>query len=378
MKEILFIIPSLSGGGAERVLLNILKYLDREKFKPYLVLFARKGQYLSQLPEDVEVYDLKKKSRFHFFKLIFLLARKLYPQIKPDLVVSFLEYTNLLALIARNFSQVKPAVVISERNYASLALQKKRVKGLRFWLAKKLYPRADKILTVSNRVGEDLTKNYRIGRQKMQTVYNSVDLRYVDRLAKEIYTPEIDKNFLTIVACGRLTQQKNYPLLLQSFAKIYWQINAKLLLLGQGEQRYSLEQLSNKLGLQGRVKFLGFKDNPYKYLAGSDLFVLSSSWEGFPNVILEAMACGVPVISTRCPSGPDEIITDGVDGRLVSVGDVDAMAEAMLKLLKDEPLRKRLADAGRKRAENFRVEKMVAEYEKVFDEVVEQNDHKKE
>ena len=101
----------------------------------------------------------------------------------------------------------------------------------------------------------------------------------------------------------------------------------------------------------------------------SKIFVLSSYWEGFGNVIIEAMACGVPVISTRCPSGPDEIITDGENGLLVPVGDVDALAEAILKLLKDEPLRKRLAEAGRRRAEDFRVEKMVAEYERVFEEV---------
>jgi glycosyltransferase involved in cell wall biosynthesis len=171
-----------------------------------------------------------------------------------------------------------------------------------------------------------------------------------------------------IVACGRLTAQKNHPLLLNSMALVLKQTDARLLILGKGEKKDELEKLTQSLGIEKKVFFLGFKKNHHKYIARSSIFVLSSDWEGFSSVIMEAMACGVSVISTRCPSGPDEIITDGVNGLLVPVGDADAMAGAILRLLKDETLRKKLADAGRSRSEDFRVEKMVAGYEKVFGE----------
>ena len=115
---------------------------------------------------------------------------------------------------------------------------------------------------------------------------------------------------------------------------------------------------------------MGFQGNPYKYIAKATFLVLSSLWESFSIVIIEAMACGVPVISTRCPNGPEEIITAGVNGLLGPAGDVDALAGAMLRLLKDKPLSRRLAEAGRKRAEDFRIEKMVAEYERVFKEAI--------
>ena len=369
-KKILFVIPSLAGGGAEMVLLNILMYLDRGKFIPYLVLFEGKGEYLSQVPADVIIYNLKKKNRFHFFKIILLLAYKIYPKIKPDIVVSFLEYTNLVTLIARKLSWIKPFVVITEHSHITISLKYKRMKKLRTLLVKKLYSQAYKIVLVSKGIAADLIKNYGIAQQKIQVICNGVDLKNIEQAIRESNISGIDENVLTIIACGRLTLQKNYPLLLRSFAKVQNQINSKILILGQGEERYSLEQLAHKLGIQEKVFFLGFQKNPFKYIAKSDIFVLSSSCEGFGNVIIEAMACGVPVISTRCPSGPDEIITEGVNGLLVPVGDVDALTNAILRLLKDKPLRKRLAEAGRKRAEDFRIEKMVAEYERVFEEVV--------
>jgi len=367
-RKILFVIPSLAGGGAEKVLLNLLKYLDRKKFKLCLALFEYKGEYLNQLPEDVVVCDLKKRSRFDFFKLIFLLAYKVYPKVRPDIVVSFLEYTNLVAILSRKFSWLKPYIIISECSHFTISVKYKRMRKLRTLLMRKFYPYASKIVSVSKGVANDLIINYGISREKIQVIYNSIDLQHIKRLIKESDFSEFNDKLPTIIACGRLVRAKNYSLLLRSFARVQNQIDARLLILGQGEERLSLEQLSNRLGIQDRVKFLGFQKNPFKYIACADIFVLSSDWEGFGNVIIEAMVCGVPVISTRT-SGPDEIITDGVNGLLVPVGDVNAMAEVILKLLKDESLRRHLIEAGRKRAEDFRVEKMVAEYERVFGEV---------
>ena len=160
--------------------------------------------------------------------------------------------------------------------------------------------------------------------------------------------------------------QKNYPLLLEAFATTQKQVDSKLLILGQGEDRVSLEKLTHKLGIQKKVFFLGFQKNPYKYMAASDIFVLSSFWEGFANVVIEAMACGIPVISTRC-YGPEEIITGGRNGILIPGENPEAMAGAIIRLLKDKRSAGHIAREGRKRAEDFRVEKMIVEYGKVID-----------
>jgi glycosyltransferase involved in cell wall biosynthesis len=369
-RKILFIIPSLNGGGAERILLNIIKLLDREKFTPYLVILENKGEYLDQVPEDTPIYYLNERSKGFIWLIVLSLAYKIYPRIKPDIIVSFIDYANLGSIIARILYVKGVPIVISQHNFTSLSLKNKRLKNILPLLFRVIYPMANKIIAVSKAMAADLTSNFGIARKNMQVIYNSLDLRHIKQLAKESTSSVAKEAIPTIVSCGRLTKQKNYPFLLRSFAKVVRQVDAKLLILGQGEEKASLEQLSFDLGIRNKVEFLGFKKNPFVYMANADIFVLSSDWEGLPMVILEAMACGVPVISTRCPSGPDEIITDGVNGLLVPTGDVEAMAEAIIKLLKDKPLRQRLAEGGKKRAEDFNAERMVIEYQNVFESTI--------
>lgn len=369
-KKILFVIPSLAGGGAERVLLDILTHLNREKFTPHLALFEKKGEYLDQISKDVTVYDLNKRNRVDFFKLIFLLAYKIYPDIKPDIVVSFLDYTNLVTLVSKGLSFVKPKVIITEHGNLARSHKNERRKNIRGLFTRTFYPLSDKIIAVSQGTMRDLKKNFNIPTNKAKVIYNGVNVEAVTKLAQEGVDGYgfRDKSVPVITACGRLTDQKNYSLLLKAFAKINKRVKANLIILGEGRKSEFLENLIKDLELCDSVFLPGFQMNPFKYIAKSDVFVLSSSWEGFGKVIIEAMACRVSVVSTDCPYGPNEIITENVDGLLVPVGDTDAMAEAILKLLKDELLRKRLAEAGRKRAEDFRVEKMIAEYERVFEE----------
>jgi glycosyltransferase involved in cell wall biosynthesis len=172
-----------------------------------------------------------------------------------------------------------------------------------------------------------------------------------------------------VVAFGRLISRKGFDDLLKAFRIVRDKMKSRLIIIGDGEEHNNLQNLSYSLSLEDDVTLTGYLDNPYEILSSADVFVLSSRWEGFGNVIIEAMACGVPVISTDCPYGPNEIITHGVNGLLVPVGDVQAMAEAIVTLLRDRALRTSLAEAGRKRAQDFSVDKMVAEYEKVFERV---------
>jgi len=239
-------------------------------------------------------------------------------------------------------------------------------------IVRHLYPHADRIIAIAKGVKRDLLDFLSLHSEKVSVVYNAIDIAAIDRLKREeVSHPWFQDDIPVLLACGRLAFPKNYPLLLKAFTKVQRYIKAKLLILGEGEEKGSLENLVRELRIKDNVIFLGFQRNPYKFMAKSHVFILSSSREGFPNVLIEAMACGLPVISTRCPSGPDEIITNEVNGMLVPVGNVDALATAIIRLLKDDQLRRRLSEAGRRRAQDFRAEKMMAEYERVFLEVME-------
>ena len=161
-----------------------------------------------------------------------------------------------------------------------------------------------------------------------------------------------------ILAVGRLSAQKDFATLLEAFAKVARARLVRLIVLGEGEERESLSALADELGAASDVDLPGFAQNPYAYMSAADLFVLSSKWEGSPNVLVEAMACGTPVVSTNCPSGPEEILADGAYGPLVPVGDVDGLAEAMIELL-DSPTPPQLL---RDRASDYSVERSTKSY----------------
>jgi glycosyltransferase involved in cell wall biosynthesis len=368
-KKILFVIPSLAGAGAERVLIYLLQYLDRNLFCPILVVFNETNAYVNQVPEDVVAFNLNKKGPLDFFRLISRLS-KIIQREEPDLILSFLTYTNYLTLIATSYSGHKIPVVLTEHNTLSKSLTNERFEYIKKRIIQQFYPKAERIIAVSRGVKADLAEKYFPFPDRISVIYNSVDIEKIDGLTKEkLDHPWFNDDIPIIVSAGRLDVQKDYPLLLKTAASLRDQLVVRLIILGKGRQRKTLEMLAGQLGIDDNVGFMGFKTNPFKYIAKASIFVLSSSFEGFGNVIIEAMACGTPVISTRCPHGPDEIITNGVNGLLVPVGDVDTLAGAILRLLKDEPLRKRFAEEGRKRAEDFLVDKMVAEYERVFEEV---------
>lgn len=364
-KKILFVIPSLVGGGAEHIITNIITHLDNKKYEISLVLFEKKGPYLSQIPDYVEIYDLKKRNRYSFFKLILLLS-SLFIKLRLNTVVSFMTYTNVLVLIAKFISCCRFNLVISVRNYLSHDILNVRFRRIRSFSYKFLFNHADFVVVPSKAMKQDLEKNFNVIQRKIKIVYNPIHLNKLMKLKEdEIKNIRIkEKSFLLTV--GRLTKQKGYPHLLRAYSSIYKEIDEILILLGTGEDEEKLKSLADDLGIQDRVQFLGFQKNPYKFMNRASIFVLSSIWEGFPNVLLEAMACGVPVISTDCSSGPRELITNGKNGILVPSEDEEKLAGAILTLLKDENLRKKLSEEGKKRAEDFRIEKIFPQYEELF------------
>lgn len=370
-KKILFVIPSLAGGGAERVLVLLLKHLNRSRFKPLLVVFNSKKAYKEESIKDIPIICLKKGNRFDFFRLVWELSRLIRRE-RPALILSFLTYTNYLTILAHGLANLRIPLFLNERNNLTSSLKNEKFSMIKKFLVPRLYPKSTGIISLSGGVREDLIANYKIPKEKCFVIYNGIDIKQIKELAsEEVNNPWFKEYIPVIISCGRLTPQKNHPLLIEAMSLILKNdINVRLLILGEGEKRFKLEKLAKDLGISRNLMFLGFQSNPFKYISRATVFVLSSLWEGFGNVIIEAMACGVPVVSTRCPSGPDEIITDGVNGLLVRTGDVNALAKAILRLLKDESLRRRLVEAGIKRAEDFRIKKMVSEYERCFEKAI--------
>lgn len=364
-KKLVFLISSLDGGGAEKVLVDIVTQLDQNKYSIHLILFEKKGVYISSIPHHVEMYDLRKKNRYSFLKIVIQIAY-LFRKLKPDVVLSFMDYTNLVAILAKLLSSRKFTLIISIHTHLRSALFHVRYRLLKVFLYKKFFNYANLVIVPSFGIMYDLVEGFNVSREKIKVIYNPINIVNITRSRDE----SLDKHGMNlgkyILGVGRLKKPKGYPYLLKAYSLISKSIDERLVILGEGEEEYNLKKLAKDLRIQERVLFLGFQRNPYKFMRNATVFVLSSLWESFALVIVEAMTCGVPVISTDCPSGPGEIITNGENGILVPPKDEQALADAILNLLKDENLRKRLAEEGRKRAEDFRIEKILPRYEELF------------
>ena len=363
--SIFFLLPSLRGGGAERVTLHLLAGLDRRLFSPALIMAQREGPYLEAIPPDVEVIALNRgRMRYTLIDLIRILRRR-----QPDILFSAMSHTNTIALLAKGLIRPATRFIVSEHNTLSLAIQTQSFKRLRVALLRYLYRRADAVVAVSQGVAEDLSRVLNLPRQKVTTIYNPVvELSFIDKAEETVDHPwfAYDRRVPVVLGCGRLSKQKGFAYLIQAMACLQHKMAARLVILGKGEQEPALKQLARDLDIQDKVAFLGFQPNPYKFMARADVCVLSSLWEGLPTVLIEAMACGTPVVSTDCPSGPSEIITHEINGLLVPPADAEALAAAILRVLKDKELAQRLSRNGRARAEAFRVEKIVQQYEELF------------
>jgi glycosyltransferase involved in cell wall biosynthesis len=274
-----------------------------------------------------------------------------------------------VVLLSKFIYPKKFYTIVSIHSFVTVYLGRELFASLKQTLVFILYRRAYRVIAVSNGIVPDLKENYRIPLQKIRVVYNGIAIDKIDALAS-IQPDALFFDGITpvVLSCGRLAEMKNFPLLINAFAMLLKKIPARLVIMGAGKQRQSLEKLVSELGIASHVFFTGYMENPFQYMKKSDIFVLSSLYEPFGLVLVEAMVCGTPVISTDCPSGPGEIIEHGVNGLLVPPNDPQALADAMKKVLTSPLLRRKLSSGGRKRALDFSVEKMTAEYERIFDE----------
>ncbi len=370
-RKILFLIGSLGGGGAERALVTVCGSLDRVRFEAAVMVLEDGGVLESELAGDIPILRLEKRSRWDVIRLAGRIKKSIR-EFGPDLVVSHLTYSNILLLLARKLFSLNVPCIIVDHIHLSSAIRRTRFRHLRTILIRHLYGSATMVVNVSRAGTEDLIANFKVDIKKATAIYDPIDLHRIDTLSelKDESTPNLPSTVPVVVAVGRLTPQKDFPTLLRAFLIVANRTNAHLAIIGTGEQREDLEALACSLGIDGRVHFLGFKTNPYPYFGKAECFVLSSLYEGFGIVIVEAMRCGCPVVATDCPSGPGELISHGRSGLLVPIGNPEVLAENIISILTDRKLADLLRDGGRLRAENFDHRAIVGEYVKLFDKVI--------
>jgi len=260
---------------------------------------------------------------------------------QPEAMLSVFGYVNIIACWAWRFAGVRTRLLLNEQNTISLESgNASKWRGrLVPWLIKRFYPWANGIVVVSNGVRDDMAQLTKIPRERITVIYNPsvVGAEVWEKAQAPLDHPWFKPDQPPVlVAVGRLQMQKDYPTLLHAFAKVRKNRPVRLLILGEGKERVPLEELIKELGLEQDISLPGFVMNPYAYMARASLFVLSSRWEGLPTVLIEALCCGTPVVSTDCPSGPREILRDGQYGQLVPVGDVDELARAIEATLKNK------------------------------------------
>jgi len=324
--RVLFFIADLSGGGTERMLSILLRRLPRDMFDLHLCLWRPSYDY--PVPEDVSLHLVEKRRPWDLLKVI-RGSQRLVDELAPDIVFSLLPYTSILTGEALRHCARRPAWICRLGGPPEWELR-----GLmRLW-ARRVLRDADRVIGNSRGVSGAVVAYLGLDPSTVTTLLNPVETQEIGALAQAALPFDRPQNTFVFVHAGRLQPRKDQALLLQAFARVHDR-DTELWILGKGPLEGKLKRLASQLGIADRVRWLGFQENPFRFYRAADCFVLSSRSEGMPNTLAEAMACGIPAISTRCDYGPEEVIEDDVTGRLVPVGDVDAMASAMSELAAD-------------------------------------------
>jgi glycosyltransferase involved in cell wall biosynthesis len=335
--HISFFLPSLNGGGAERITLVLAEGMLNAGHSVDLVLMQPTGEFMKNIPTKVRLIDLKCPRLWTSTPSLMRYLRNEH----PDVLIAAMPLANGIAVWARLLTQSATKIILTEHNSISLVfgdIDIPRYRILQLLIAP-MYPLADAIIAVSKGVSNRLKSLPRVLAGKVHMVYNPAYTPLIDALASEPLndTWMNEKDIPVILSVGRLVKQKDYPTLIHAIDLIRISRPVRLIILGEDQDRHLLESLISKLNLSDIIRLPGFVSNPWAWMSRASVFVLSSLHEGLPTVLIEAMACGTPVVSTDCPSGPAEILEDGKYGILVPVGDSEALADAILQTL-DNPI----------------------------------------
>jgi len=336
-KKIVLFIADFGPGGAERVFANLAGSLSACGFDVVLLVGLLRGAaYLDTIPPAVRVRELGiRHMRYAVPAMIRFLRRE-----RPAVLISARDHSNLAAIFAAKMARTGTRTIATIHQTISQAMKVRKSLRRRLVIRTmlKCVPAADEIVAVSHGAADDFAVLAKIPRDRVQVIYNPVLGPSLDQAASE---PLDHPWFLpgeppVVLGTGRLTAQKDFPNLIQAFALARKTLDARLMILGEGEERPALEQLMQSQHLGDHVALPGVVRNPYAFMKRAALFALSSAWEALPTVLIEALACGCAVVSTDCPSGPREILQDGRLGRLVPVRDPESLAEAIVAGVRGE------------------------------------------
>ncbi len=367
-RRVCFVLPSLAGGGAERAAVHIINALDPVMWHRSMYLFHREGPFLEDVEAGVDLHNGASRSRLGRW----LELRRYLRKTRPDLVMSFLSFFTVLS--AARLAHTRTKVIfnlqtpmtafLSDEDYAWRRRWRRRVFSA---VTRTGYKAADLIVATSRGVMDDLVRSFGVSSDKVRVVPNPVTLDTIREAATEPLPIEHASQWRrpTIVAAGRLADAKNYPLMIEAFALLRQRMPARLFILGRGEREGMIRDLIATHRLSDAVVLCGFQSNPWKYIGRGDVFLLTSRYEGFGNVLIEAMACGTPVVATAS-SGTKDIVTNGRDGVLVDAHTPAALSSALEHVLRDDGLRAQMSRQARCTAQRFSLDVIAREYDRVL------------
>lgn len=332
VKRIAIIIPTLAGGGAESAMVILAQELSRRGFLVDLILKKAQGELLAKVPSEVNIINFDVPAMRHTLtKLVRYINQK-----QPDTIISALELPNVVSVLARILAKSKPKIIISIHGIISKQNPIYH-KSLDKVIFKLIYPRADHIVAVSNICAQDAVKYLHLPHSRINVIYNPVIDEGFYKRSKELnhFSITEKQNYKKILSIGRLEKVKDHQTLLLAFKEIQKKYYAKLIILGEGTYRKEISKRVNEMGLENDVIMPGFVQNPLPIMRESDVLVNASKHESFSIVIVEALACHCPVVSTAC-GGPEEILANGKFGHLVPIGDHKAIADAIEKVFKGD------------------------------------------
>lgn len=361
MTHAAILLSSLRGGGTERELLILADELLKQGLDLDLILVNRTNSAYRVNPALRVISLDAPRIRHALWGLMKYLRRA-----RPQVLLSAETPINVLAAVGRILTGFPRRLILSEHNHlSSVARHSPRwADRLRPLLARLFYPRGDTVIAVSEGVADDLIRTCGIPSRRVRTIPNMFDVEDMHVKSRTAPADEWLQGYRhpIILNVGRLVPQKDQATLIRAFAVVRSRRECRLLILGEGPERDRLHALAGQLGVNDSLQMPGFVANPYAYMRAATLFALSSAWEGLPGVLIEALACGTPVVSTDCPSGPREILEGGRYGRLTPVGDAEALAQAIMAAMERSPD----AAALQRRAEDFSIQRVLPEYLRLF------------
>lgn len=368
-------LSSLGGGGAERQMVLILKHLNRAEFAPLLCLLSAEGPFLSEIPADVPVIDLGKRRPADAARVVVGLARQLRA-LRPDVVLTKLDYTNEVSVLATRLARTNTPVVAGEESVQSAALPRLSHPRIRRALLRWAYARAACVTGPSPGVLDDLGQGLGVQARAFAVIPNMLEIEAIEKSARSRPPhPFSGSRLPLLVTAGRLLPTKGHADLLHAVSALSRTQPCNLIVLGEGPDRSGLEALARELAIDSRVAFLGFVSNPFGLMAQADVFVSASHFESFGNVLVEAMAAGAPIVSTRVPHGPEMLIKDGETGIFSRSHDPLDLAAQIRSLLERPEERAAIATRARSFVRRYDVSVIMPLYEAVLRTAARSNSH---